>query len=382
MDGAPRGDRVGCAECDSGVCIDVGLSVLGASCGEGSECDSGFCVDGVCCENTCGEACNACAEPGTEGMCTPVSGPARGDRVAACATSCTEGVCTDGEPGSACGVNEECLSGFCADGVCCERECEGTCRACAEPGQEGQCVLVSGAPRGDRTGCATCNEGVCAGFEPTGDECDVGTDCASGRCTDGFCCERYCRGGCKSCGEPGLEGECAPISGDPRGDRDLCIACNEGRCVGFESQGALCVEDTDCASGYCTDGVCCERECRGPCRACAEPGSEGSCVPVTGTPRSGREGCTTCSDGACVEGADAAFFLSSCELGGDCFAPLGVSDEPFVSAPALRLPDGGGLTETLPGEVDPNICSVSVGGTPPYAMFVLLGLFVAWRRRN
>jgi hypothetical protein len=41
--------------------------------------------------------------------------------------------------------------------------------------------------------------------------------------------------------------------------------------------GASCSSGADCRSGFCTDGICCEEACGGPCRSCAVPGSLGSC---------------------------------------------------------------------------------------------------------
>ncbi len=63
--------------------------------------------------------------------------------------------------GASCDASAECTSGFCVDGVCCESACIGTCDACGEAGMEGECVNISGAPRGDRDGCMMCVDGVC-----------------------------------------------------------------------------------------------------------------------------------------------------------------------------------------------------------------------------
>ena len=45
-------------------------------------------------------------------------------------------------------------------------------------------------------------------------------------------------------------------------------------------KGARCDKDGDCASGFCTDGVCCNVACGGPCLSCALPNREGTCWPV------------------------------------------------------------------------------------------------------
>lgn len=48
--------------------------------------------------------------------------------------------------------------------------------------------------------------------------------------------------------------------------------------VGTKANGAACANGSDCASSFCTDGVCCESSCSGTCESCKiDPGK---CVPV------------------------------------------------------------------------------------------------------
>ncbi len=300
-----------CLSCNAGVCD----ATIGNSCTDPAACGSGHCVDDVCCESACDGTCESCD---ADGACVPVSGPD-----GACA-SCDAGTCTDdsgGALGSACGDNAECGSGFCVDGVCCERACRGVCRACDVAGSEGLCTPVSGAPHGERDGCATCDAGVCAdtgSLGALGTSCTEDTACESGECTDGFCCERACRGLCKACDVAGSEGMCTAVSGAPHGDREGCATCDSGVCIDDGSSGALgdaCVSNDGCDSAHCVDGVCCERACRGTCKACGEPGSEGSCVPVSGAPRGDRDGCANCTAGVCV---GAAPLGDVCGSNGEC----------------------------------------------------------------
>jgi hypothetical protein len=37
-------------------------------------------------------------------------------------------------------VNDECASGFCANGVCCDSACDGACESCNQPRTTGQCT--------------------------------------------------------------------------------------------------------------------------------------------------------------------------------------------------------------------------------------------------
>src|SRR5262245_50873251 len=70
--------------------------------------------------------------------------------------------------------------------------------------------------------------------------------------------------------------------------------------------GEQCTSAADCASGFCTDGVCCNVACEEPCRHCDVPGIAGSCVNrIDGDPPRTPDGCgieaaSTCGrDGLC-----------------------------------------------------------------------------------
>jgi hypothetical protein len=42
--------------------------------------------------------------------------------------------------------------------------------------------------------------------------------------------------------------------------------------------GAACGANTDCASGFCTDSVCCDSACGQPCYSCAQQAAMGHCA--------------------------------------------------------------------------------------------------------
>lgn len=119
-----------------------------------------------------------------------------------------------GSLGEACGSADECESGFCRDGVCCESACSGTCRACSRAakgkGEDGVCGPVR------------------AGADPHLD-CLVGKVDGSANCPNsGYCTDQ---GGCEfPCDEPGR-------------------ACKlPDRC-----EAPACSSSVDCLSGYrCT----------------------------------------------------------------------------------------------------------------------------------
>jgi hypothetical protein len=94
----------------------------------------------------------------------------------------------------ACSSDGECLSGHCAQGVCCATACVGPCRSCALPGSFGTCTTV---PRGALDPSATCGAGATCngrgGCVPS--TCVADTDCGDlYLCTAGHCvpCNATC----------------------------------------------------------------------------------------------------------------------------------------------------------------------------------------------
>ncbi|MGC4121108.1 MAG: hypothetical protein QM765_42330 [Myxococcales bacterium] len=160
----------------------------GFACLKAAECPGGRCVpstDGkraFCCDRTCSdqEACNL------EGF---------------------EGTCTLRRPGDSCQADLECQTGHCVDQVCCTDSCEGDCRSCALPGQQGTCSDVP-ENQDPRARCGFC-----------------------GACTRGFC-------------------GAALVNSSPKqecGDREVCSA---SQTCGLRT-GELCSEDSGCATGAC-----------------------------------------------------------------------------------------------------------------------------------
>jgi len=367
----------------------------GAACGGAGECSSGFCNDGVCCDKACDASCVACNLVGKVGTCSPVTGaPAKLHPACApynscvagtCASSCTSDAdccadtaacCTDATcsptfvgaycTGGACVAkranaagctdNRQCVSGFCADGVCCTSACNGACEACAEAGNVGQCIAVTGSPRsahppctgevigGDcGTACLGTNRKACE-YRPAGNNCSADR-CTSGvethlstcdglgRCGDvpkvcgAFACgSTACRSTCAvtadcAAGFVCKSGTClpAPGLGQACSDAAPCAAglfCTDGVCCGVaacpagescglfarrgqcsKKDGSACSSDGECGSGACVDGVCCDSPCGGQCQACDVEGSIGKCIAVKGAPRGKRP---PCSKGASV----------------------------------------------------------------------------------
>ncbi|WP_437507453.1 Kelch repeat-containing protein [Sorangium sp. So ce1099] len=129
--------------------------------------------------------------------------------------------------GEGCATDSDCGSGSCADSVCCDAPCDGSCDACA---------VAAGASR----------DGVCTPL--TGVACDDADACvAGGVCEAGAC----------------VGGEAAP-DGTPCSDGDVCSAasvCAGGACVGSSMEVCLPADE-------CHEAPACD-----PAAGCALPGS-------------------------------------------------------------------------------------------------------------
>jgi hypothetical protein len=226
---------------------------------------------------------------------TSSEGAQSGQQDAATDAPATGGRCSPGLKrglGVACACDDECGSGFCADGVCCNTACTGSCVACNQPGSPGECAAVpAGVPDPHRT-CAqqapetcgydgTCNGGgacarhaagiVCkapscsgAGLTPAS-SCDGNGTCVAGSplsCSPSTCAAGACKLVCTS------DADCASPN-----------HCLDGSC-GLRGLGQSCSNTGQCKSGFCADGVCCDSACTGPCVSCGLPASLGRCVPV------------------------------------------------------------------------------------------------------
>ena len=257
----------------------------GVACTGTNECVAGLCDanDGVCCDVDCSGACRSCKLAGKEGTCSTVEflqdpedecpGTQACDGVGQCLKVNSD----------TCSGNGECLSGNCADGLCCNTTCIGSCKACDLAGSEGQCTNIAGGqdPSNECAGALSCN-GVGACQIPNGTTCFFNSDCASGFCVEGLCCDTLCDGLCAACDLPGTAGTCSfvPSGQDPDGE----CAGGKPNCSGMGTcglpSGAVCGSNTVCASGFCVDGVCCNVACAGTCTACNVAGNIGTCTNV------------------------------------------------------------------------------------------------------
>lgn len=226
---------------DTDTCVDDHAN--GAACDDAAECTSNFCVDDFCCVEACDGACEACSATGT---CDPAEAGTADD---AC----------DGA---------ECLTGLCGENRVCE--------------PEGTGVTCGSAPSCDAgTNTATLQD-TCG--DDTGTCQDAGTD----PCTPYTCGATACRTTCAN------NTQCAAGN-----------YCNDdSECEPVLQPGDECDEATDCASNFCTDGVCCNSTCLGDCVRCDITGSEGTCTnePLGDDPDNdcgGTDATDACQSGAC-----------------------------------------------------------------------------------
>ena len=144
-------------DCDaSGACN----RAIGTQCTDGTQCRSSFCVDGVCCANACLGPCRSCNQPNNDGMCQPYAqgsdpaGECTGGMTCNGAGACGSPVGGLKPNGQLCAAGNECTSGFCVDGVCCNNACDGQCRTC----ETGTCANVTRKPDPPQCyGAMTCN---------------------------------------------------------------------------------------------------------------------------------------------------------------------------------------------------------------------------------
>ncbi|MBL8915245.1 MAG: hypothetical protein JNM17_31365 [Archangium sp.] len=299
-------------KCQAAACQP--LTANGGSCSLGTDCVSGFCVSGICCNGSCGGACETCSAMGNEGRCTPLAeatiiaqcGAYACDGVTGvCPTSCTSTrncapgrFCDNGQceqlrnTGVACTANTQCQTGFCADGVCCNSACSGSCDRCNLAGTGGTCspapvndpgspacggsVVCNGTladcPILCTSGCPTntyCSGMYCAAKKPNGVACGMGTECLSTNCIDGVCCDTACGGACDACSVAqgaAVDGTCA-LLGPSRICRTSAGSCDtEERCSGtsavcaadsFADAGVSCGTTSFTAWSACDGGTAC-----------------------------------------------------------------------------------------------------------------------------
>jgi hypothetical protein len=194
--------------------------------------------------------------------------------------------------GELCSADDQCQSGACVRGICCDGRCARNCYTCALPGNVGTCTAVPAGQdpldhctQDDAASCArdgTCDgQGGCRSYQ-------AGTECGPGRCTGST---EYAASTCDGNGtcHPGSSKSCSPgmcmnsscaTTCAHDSDCQTGFFCDGTACRLKRAPGVACTANNQCASTFCADGVCCTSLCGLPCFACNVAGSKGNCAPV------------------------------------------------------------------------------------------------------
>ncbi len=267
------------ADCPAGGCFASDENYVEAG---APACSEGHCVNPN--PRPCGNY--TCVGGGEEGETCATS--CSDDTTCVTAAHCSNGACVpDTVGGEVCAEDNECATGHCQNGFCCE---SGDC--CQQPSDcpasysaAATCASVPTC-QGTRTD-AQCNNSVCASSPAIPDDAGCLATLQALDCSPGL--PRFCTG---------TADQVAPECASGCGDDSECIDgfhC-DGTCQPDVVSGGGCDEDGDCAAGVCADGVCCNDRCEGECRACDVVGSLGTCSDVP----AGQDPDSECGGVACT----------------------------------------------------------------------------------
>ena len=245
-----------------------------------------------CGPDGCGGSCGTCTRPletcSGAGKCTSCTGGVFSD---------TSSSCTDEEYWSSYHWSSpDCFYDDSYDRTRCSNECNSL-----YPGTIG---ILDNSAAGYGYCWYACMEGsneycwdcVCVD-EKEGDVCGATTCPSSGCCGTDYVqyapsCTKTCQSGiCPSCGSgsclPTVTA-CAPLCHCDNGAQDCgeCAVDKGGGCPEpcLKSNGELCSDNSECQSGFCVDGVCCNSACSGTCQRCdSYDGTAGTCHNIAET---------------------------------------------------------------------------------------------------
>jgi hypothetical protein len=266
------GTCMGTSSCNgSGAC----LSNNGVACTMAAQCLSAHCVDGVCCNTTCGSACQSCTAAlkgtGADGVCgaTKAGGGSKGLCSAAAQSTCgLDGLCAAGGVCEKWPASTQCLAATCVGSVhknASNCDGSGTCNApvsqdcapyaCKAAGCPNTCVMDVDCTSGNW--CDPSNH--CVAKLGNGALCSGANQCTSNNCVDGFCCNTACNTTCMAC-NLGTPGTCSFVLANGTDNNPQCngnSACDgAGACK--VASGFPCTMNGQCASGTCKVGNTCQ----------------------------------------------------------------------------------------------------------------------------
>lgn len=276
---------------------------------------------------------------------------------------------------------EACARGLmCVEGVCCDEACDGVCQSCrgdVSGGFDGTCtslpagdeIIIEAEDYEDCPGVQTCDGNGACFARSVGESCDFDSQCDSGFCTDGVCCDARCAGACESCST----GTCSDVTTGT--DPGTCESqCTNDGCTGT-AIGDPCATDVECGSGICEevcvladDNVCtgnseCLNTCiEGRCQSVSAPSQpcdpedagdcqaglvcrSSRCLIPSGDDRP-CSSVTECEQDLCFQGicSDLLVEGEACEEDIQCSSP-----EDFVCRPPNNPPSGPLLCRNATG---------------------------------
>lgn len=352
--------------------VNWGLAYAGVCTGaDGASCSalsgaSGICHAGRCCTGcwdgrrcltgrapaACGVAGGACVECASIAFCT--------------SAMCTDGVCN----GSPCDDAQSCTTDTCDEATDrCSHAVTSGCIIGGECVDEGAhhvaypCLFCDSSlnasdwsvePAGTSCGSDRCSAGH---LFPAGSCDDVGncsaprpTTCPSMACNaDGVTCEPVCTSTSCPAGT-----SCGPL----------------GHCEPVIALGADCTSDGQCVTGFCTDGLCCDRACDGTCEACDLPGRQGTCRMIT----AGTDPAGECGDGRVCDGHGTCVSSATPDAGPS------LPDAAATDGGTTMMSDGGD-TPPAPASCGCSAPGRRAGSSTAGLLAIVLGWVLVSRRR-
>jgi MYXO-CTERM domain-containing protein len=266
------------------------------------------------------------------------------------ATACPSGYCKTAERW----VN----GGFSAAGSLAVGRSVPTASALAD----GSVLVVGGYNINDDTACPNGYCKTAERWDPTlptvGMPCSAPSECPTGFCVDGVCCDKPCNGICEACRYDikgfGANGFCEPIQAntDPQNDGGVCVELKE--------LGSPCTDGSECAKGFCAEGVCCDSPCLDACTTCTAIGKLGTCS-LVGANQSPPPGKSCPGEGPCASFCDGTSPSCSKPSAGTSCAPASCSGN--VLQPAGACDNAGLCVIPNPKPCDGNFACDSASAT-------------------
>lgn len=177
-------------------------------------------------------------------------------------------------------------------------------------------TVLTGEEEVDNGPAPECHKWVCVNGAPKTKALELGDECAlsaqeTGHCSASqVCVECTDNSPCVARNMFCYENNCVECVKDG-------VACGNSVCI--KCNGDACNLANECASGSCTDGVCCNEACQGTCESCKLTDKFGTCTYV---PNRWTDG--TCSGGKACDGNGVCKALkgSQCGASGDCLSGL------------------------------------------------------------